>query len=431
MLLALLKGWRTQQIDFVLAYPQAPVETLLYMKVPKGFTMADNNENPNNFVLELVWNLYGQKQARHVWNKHLHKGLIDVGFKQSSINECMYYKGSMIFLVYVDDSLFFVLTDNEINAAIKDIREAGYDISNKGEINDYLSVKIECVGKSIRLTQPHLISQLLKDTGLKNAKSVTTPALVSALLERNIDGPPHNEAWHYRSVIRKLNFLEKSTCPDIAYAVHQCAWFSEQPKENHSKAVKRLICYLVATCDCGLILQPESLPQFDCYVDADFCGYWDQQTVHLDPITAKSRTGYVICFAGCPLSWGSKLQTETALSTTEAEYIALSTALHKVIPLMALLREVHALRLATIPTISQVHCKVFEDNSGSLEMACLPKMRPHTKHINVKMHHFRKHVANGDISIHAVGMLDQLADIFMKPLRVDLFTRFREVILGW
>ena len=65
-------------------------------------------------------------------------------------------------------------------------------------------------------------------------------------------------------------------------------------------------------------------------------------------------------------------------------------------------------------------------------MARMPKMRPRTKHINVKMHHFREHhVANGDISIHAIGTLEQLADIFTKPLGVDLFTRFREAILGW
>ena len=64
-------------------------------------------------------------------------------------------------------------------------------------------------------------------------------------------------------------------------------------------------------------------------------------------------------------------------------------------------------------------------------MARMPKMRPRTKHINVKMHHFCKHVVNGDISIHAISTLEQLADIFTKPLGVDLFTRFSEAILGW
>ena len=108
------------------------------------------------YVLELVKNLYGQKQAGRVWNKHLHKGLLDIGFQQSSINnECVYYRRSMIFLVYVDDRLFFAPNDDNIERAIKDIRAAGCDISDKGEINDYLGVKIERKDKEICLTQPH------------------------------------------------------------------------------------------------------------------------------------------------------------------------------------------------------------------------------------------------------------------------------------
>jgi len=252
-------------------------------------------------------------------------------------------------------------------------------------------------------------------------------------LDRNVNGKPHAEKWNYRSVIGKLDFLEKSTRPDIAYAVHQCARFSENPKENHSKAVKRIIRYLAGTKDKGLELRPNSTnpPQVDCYVDADFCGNWTPHTALNDPVTAKSRTGYVLRLAGCPLVWASKLQTETALSTTEAEYIALSTALREAIPLMNLVSEVQDLQVASIYGRAAVHCKVFEDNSGALEPARTPKMRPRTKHINVKLHHFREHVEKGMISIHAVSTLQQLADIFTKPLGIELFCRFRKAILGW
>ena len=74
---------------------------------------------------------------------------------------------------------------------------------------------------------------------------------------------------------------------------------------------------------------------------------------------------------------------------------------------------------------------MFEDNSGAIKLARLPKMRPRTKHINVKFHHFREYVTNGIISIHDVTTQQQLADIFMKPLGVELLTRFRKAILGW
>jgi hypothetical protein len=74
---------------------------------------------------------------------------------------------------------------------------------------------------------------------------------------------------------------------------------------------------------------------------------------------------------------------------------------------------------------------VFEDNSGALEMAKTHKMRPITKHMNIKYHHFREAVQNGQITIHAIDTLDQLADIFTKPLGVDLFEKLRKLIMGW
>ena len=133
--------------------------------------------------------------------------------------------------------------------------------------------------------------------------------------------------------------------------------------------------------DKGLIINPYR-NSFDCYVDADFCGNRDQDTAEDDPTTAKSRTGYVIKYAGCPIVWQSKLQTEVAQSTTEAEYIALSTALCDVTSLMYLLEEAMAQGIPNVATIAQVHCRVFEDNSGALELARVPKMWPRTKHLN-------------------------------------------------
>ena len=159
-------GWHTQQINFVLAYPQAPLETLCTWLSPRDLPWQTVQIHQPEYVLELVRNLYGQKQAGRVWNKFLHKGLLKAGFTQSSINECVYYRGRTIFLVYVDDGLFFALTANNIDKAIKDIKDQGYNISNEGEIDDYLGVKIEKKGNTVTLMQPHLIDQILEDTGL-------------------------------------------------------------------------------------------------------------------------------------------------------------------------------------------------------------------------------------------------------------------------
>jgi hypothetical protein len=228
-----------------------------------------------------------------------------------------------------------------------------------------------------------------------------------------------------------MNFLEKSTRVDIAYAVHQCARFAADPKESHATALKRIGRYLAGTKDKGLILNPRD-HSFECFVDADFVGNWDRVNADVDPSTAKSRTGYVITYGGCPMVWASKLQREVALSTTEAEYNALSESLREVINLMALVDESRAkLQWTTTEKPPTVHCKVFEDNSGALEMGRLPKMRPRTKHICVRMHHFREHVRKGRISLHKIATRFQLADIATKPQPVGLFEEQRESLLQW
>jgi len=146
--------------------------------------------------------------------------------------------------------------------------------------------------------------------------------------------------WEYRRIIGQLNFLEKSTRPNIAYAVHQCTRFSSNPKASHKMAVLRIGRYLMATRSQGIIFEPTN-SSLKLWCDADFSGNWKLEMAHLDRTTAKSRTGYVIKYAGCTLTWASKMQTETALSTMEAEFIALSEVLHTVIPIMNLMDEMH------------------------------------------------------------------------------------------
>jgi hypothetical protein len=108
---------------------------------------------------------------------------------------------------------------------------------------------------------------------------------------------------------RKLNFLEKSTRPEIAYAVHQCARFANNPRESHANAVKHLCRYLLGTKDEGIILHPDSSKLFEVHVDCDFAGNWVKEDAMNDLSTGKSRTGYVISYQGCPITWASKLQT--------------------------------------------------------------------------------------------------------------------------
>jgi hypothetical protein len=113
------------------------------------------------------------------------------------------------------------------------------------------------------------------------------------------------------------------------------------PKLSHENAVKRIVKYLITTKDQGIYLQPDD-HSFDCWVDADFVGNWDRINADVDPSTAKSRTGYIINYGGCPIAWALKLQTDIALSTTEAECTVLSTNLREVTHLMQLVEEARA-----------------------------------------------------------------------------------------
>jgi hypothetical protein len=434
LILSILNNFRTRQIDFVLAYPQADVECEMFMELPRGFQY---NGRRDTHALKLIKNIYGTRQAGRVWNQHIHNGLLERGYQQSSVDHCVYYKGATVFLLYVDDGIFAGPSDVEIDNLIKSLRHnptcsSAFNITDEGNIDDYLGVKVQTMPDGrIMLTQPHLIQQILDDLGFKdNSKVKGTPALATKILHRDLRSPPFSEAWMYRSVIGKLNFLEKSTRGDISYPVHQCARFASDPRAYHAEAVKRIGRYLMGTKDKGVILDPK-VNSFECYVDADFCGNWNPDTASDDPATAKSRTGYVIKYAGCPVIWQSKLQTEVTLSTTEAEYVALSSALRDVTSLMYLLQEAHDRGIPNIHYLAQVHCRVFEDNSGALELARIPKMRPRTKHLNVKYHHFREHVRKGLISVHPISTLEQQADIYTKPLPQDLFQKFRLAIFGW
>ena len=138
----------------------------------------------------------------------------------------------------------------------------------------------------------------------------------------------------------------------------------------------------------GLILRPDQTKSLEVYVDADFAGAWDKSLAGIDKDTARSRHGYIITYAGIPICWKSQLQQENALSRTQSEIMGLSYALREAIPIIELLREAQGYGFNVYKEGTKVHCKVFEDNSGAVEIAKFPKARPRTKHINNRLFHF-------------------------------------------
>ena len=135
---------------------------------------------------------------------------------------------------------------------------------------------------------------------------------------------------------------------------------------RHVEAIKRIGRYLLATKDKGLIMKPNK-EGMECWVDASHASEWSNKSAADDPNTARSRMGYVITYAGCPMHWASKMQTEIALSSTEAEYIALSQS-------MWLLQEAADQGINFNNTRPRVHCTVFEDNEGAMSFILYPQV---------------------------------------------------------
>ena len=224
-----------------------------------------------------------------MWNQHLDKGLTELGYRKSKIDPCLYYQKGLIIIIYTDDCIMASKESYLLEAAVMELSKK-FEITDEGEIDEYLGVKVHRNnGGSFELSQPMLIEQILTALGFnERTKPKTTPALSSKILQRDEDGPDHETAWDYWRVIGQLSFLEKSSRPDHAYAVHQCARFSVNPRTSHKHAVLRIGRYLMRTKNMGITMRPNNNP-LELWCDADFCGNWNQTTAGNDRYTAKSR----------------------------------------------------------------------------------------------------------------------------------------------
>jgi hypothetical protein len=371
-------------------------------------------------------------------------------------------RNDCVIVVYTDDCCVFSRADTAVDQLIRSLADDGFLLKDEGNINDFLGVRINYTTEEddsvrITMTQPGLIDSLLTDVGLiyvdtstppttdpkTPSKTHSTPAS-EVLRHAPSDPPDYQPEFHYRSAIGKLNFIANNTRPDISYQVHQCARFVNTPTFTHYKAVKYLCRYLLKTRDRGLILRPDSNASLDAYVDSDFAGLWsaDQPPTRQ---TCLSRAGYVILFCGCPVYWQSRLMTEIALSTTEAELMALSLCMRSLLPMRALIKELtlhfepSLQPLSTAPacaTTQSYHTPppstVYEDNAGCLALAMNPEQyRPRTKHIALKWFHFADQVKQGACVVKKIDTKENWADIFTKPLPKPVFEYLRRKMMGW
>jgi hypothetical protein len=177
-------------------------------------------------------------------------------------------------------------------------------------------------------------------------------------------------------------------------------------------------------------MRPSRHIHVDCYPDADFAGLYNQEDAQ-DPHCVCSRTGYVICVANCPVIWKSKLHTEIALSTMEAEYVALSTSCKDLFHLLDLIRELASACGLPVKKNTNLHVKVHGDNVGALTLGRLEprRMTPRSKHYTIKYHLFRERLGPRNIDLVKIDTKEQLGNMFTKGLSPVLFHHLRLTLM--
>jgi hypothetical protein len=432
LILSIVHGLQTRQVDYVNAFVQADLDKDVYVEPPQGFSHLF----PEGSFLKLNKSLYGMTDAPLIFFELLKSNLQKVGFKQfQHIDPCLFVHKKAICLTYVDDCLWFGKDGAALDALIQQMQKAGMDLTvESNDVSAFLGIQFTRKGETIELKQVGLINKIIETTGMKDCNPDTVPAAPKPL-GKDPNGEPFDEPWSYRSVVGQLLYLAGNSRPDIAFAVHQAARFSHDPKKSHGVAIKRIVRYLQGTKDKGMVFKPTGDWKIDCWVDADFCGLWGSEDPD-DPIVTKSRTGYIITLAGCPLLWVSKLQTETSVSTMMAEYVALSAAMRDLLPLKRLVKTVAKVVTGDDNVKVVTKSDVFEDNNGALTVATLPKITPQSKFFAVKLHFFKEHVKtdtnpHGEVVIQKIETTKQLADIMTKGLVAEKFKPLRDALMGW
>ena len=417
----------TTQIDFDNAFVQSELPEPIYMEVPPGYQSADGDK-----VFEVTKSLYGDCRAPRLWYLHLRSKLEGprLNFKASEKDSCLFLRDGCAIMFWVDDAIIFSKEQSEIDDVLQGLRDEGLELTVQDDFAGYLGIElVRNVDGTITMLQTGLINRILNVLGLSESdRTKSTPA--AEPLGAYKESRPRHEQWNYRSVIGMIQYLASNSRCDLAFANHQCARFSHDPREPHEKAVKHIGRYLLGTRDKGMIIRPSADLTLDAYADADFCGLWKVESAD-DPKSARSRTGFVITLGNIPVVWVSKLQTETALSTAEAELIALSTCMRSLIPLRITLREVCTslnLSHASKSTISTL----WEDNQATRILANSrpPRLTPRSRYISAKYWWFQEHLGD-EIKIKAILTEEQKADLFTKPLRTAVFAKIRKLLLGW
>ena len=392
------RNLRMTKLDVDNAFLQGKIDKKVYMNPPPGF--------PEIGIVELQKALYGLKQAPRLWYQTLVGALRELDFEPILTDECVLKHKTSEFwvLVYVDDVILST-ADEGLRSKVVSLLERRFSLKDFGDLKSFIALELEYNDKFIKLHQKTYIEALLIKYGLAEAKSVSTPMVPQG--QHYQDTSPCRDK-PYRELVGSLLYLF-ATRPDICTAVIELTRHVQSPRACDWQAARHLLRYLKGSADKGVCYPRggcDSTFKIVAYSDSDWAGC---------KLTRKSITGYIIYLNGGPIAWKSRMQSVIALSSCEAEYLALTETVKEVMWQQQNLREL-GIHIETPVTI-------HADNKAALALAKNPINHQRTKHIDIRHHFLRGIINEKKIGLAYIPSKANAADILTKAATVDTFRR--------
>lgn len=407
--IATFYNYEMHQMDFDSAYLNAALTEEIYMKAPQEYEIDKNK------VLKLEKSLYGLKQAGREWFKLLKSKLIADGWTQSLKDPCLFKKSQneqiMVLVVYVDDVVIMGAKEEDV-AAIKLKIGENFKVKDLGELHFILGVRItrERDSKRILIDQEALIKRTISKYLDFPCKVSKTPLAVNAKLTKYEGECDEASRRRYQAIVGSLLYISRYTRPDLSFAVGVVSKFAQNPGPEHFDAINRIIGYLKGTITTKVLLKGGETNILTVYCDADWASDQDER---------KSVSGYVIYLGRSIVTWGSKKQHCIALSTMEAELIALNEGVKEALWIASLLEEYQGKRPKIV-----VHC----DNKATISIIEEKGTLSRAKHIDIRHHFLKDLTEKNEISIRYIESANNVADLFTKPLAKNKFNNFKQTL---
>ena len=411
--LAAAEDWELHNMDVDVAFLNSDVDEVIYVKQPEGFEKF--GPNGETLVCRLNKSVYGLKQAPRNWNQVIDQWLRQNGLEPSTSDPCLYvsHDGNLMIALYVDDLLIAGKNPDVIKRFKKAIQER-FKMKDLGELRWMLGMEVirNRRKRTIEINQTAYMQSVLERFGMENCKAVSTP-MVGALSRSTEEKKGFDT--EYAKLVGSVLYLAMITRPDISYAVQSLSRHMNATTADHWRAGKHLLRYLQGTKHLGITFggPRASATKLIGYCDADWAN---------DKETRRSTTGYLFMLNGGSVSWGSKLQPTVALSSTEAEYMALCSGAQEAIYLRRLMGD--------LGYVQQDGTLIYEDNQGCIALTENPVQHKRSKHIDIKHHFTREKVVSGEIRLQYIPTQDQLADLLTKPLERVRVEALRNRVLG-